>query len=93
MQPPMAPGSRTVIHAAPERSGAAGPRVSVAVVTYNAEATLEATLTNILAQTYPNMELVVVDGASTDGTGAIIERYRDRIGAVVSEADDGPISR
>ena len=47
MRPAMAPVDRTVIHAAPERSGAAGPRVSVAVVTYNAEATLEATLTNI----------------------------------------------
>ncbi|HWJ74441.1 MAG TPA: glycosyltransferase [Kaistia sp.] len=84
-------GNGAVTHAAPERAAAAsGPRVSVAVVTYNAEATLEATLTNILAQTYPNIELVVVDGASSDGTGAIIERYRDRIDALVSEADDGP---
>lgn len=84
-----APG--VVTHARPERVGAAGgPSVSVAVVTFNAEAVLEATLRNILAQSYPAIELVVVDGASTDGTAAIIERYADRIAKRASEADDGP---
>ena len=80
-----------ITRAAPERAGAAlGPKVTVAVVTRNAEATLEATLSSILAQTYPNIELVVVDGASTDGTAAILERHRDRIAASLSEADEGP---
>ncbi len=83
--------SAPITRAAPTRAGAAdGPRVTVAVVTRNAEATLEATLSSIRAQTYPNIELVVVDGASTDGTAAIIERHKDRIAASLSEADEGP---
>ncbi len=86
-----APAPTTVARAASVKAAAApGRRVSVAVVTFNAAATLEPTLASILAQTYPDIELVVVDGASTDGTPAIIERYRDRIATAVSEPDDGP---
>ncbi len=67
----------------------AWPRVTVAVVCYNSGAEIEATLQTILAQTYPEMELVVVDGNSSDATPAILERYRDRIDTLVSEKDRG----
>lgn len=65
------------------------PKVTVAVVCYNSEAEIEETLQSILAQTYRNMELVVVDGASTDGTVAILDRYKSRFDAYVSEPDKG----
>lgn len=65
------------------------PKVSVAVVCYNSESEIEGTLQSILAQTYPAMEVVVVDGQSTDGTLGILERYRPRIDILVSEEDGG----
>ena len=51
------------------------PRVSVVVPNFNYAATLERTLLSILMQGYPNLELIVVDGGSDDGSGGIIERY------------------
>lgn len=70
-----------------EASGA--PRVSIITVCFNAEAHIEQTIKSVIGQTYPNIEYIVVDGGSTDGTLAIIERYADRIAKRVSEADDG----
>jgi glycosyltransferase involved in cell wall biosynthesis len=51
------------------------PLVSVAVVTYNQKAFLEECLTSILAQDYPNFEIVVADDGSTDGTAELLERF------------------
>lgn len=65
------------------------PLVSVAVVTRNAEATVAGTLRSIVAQSL-EPEIVVVDGASTDGTVAACEPFRGRIAKLVSEADGGP---
>lgn len=65
------------------------PRVSVAVVCYNAEHEITATLRSIWAQTYDNMEIVVVDGQSTDCTPEILYRNRDQIDVLVSEPDLG----
>jgi glycosyltransferase involved in cell wall biosynthesis len=65
------------------------PRISVAVVSRNVEAEIAGTLRSITAQTVP-LELVVVDGASTDGTVAACEPFRDRIATLVSEPDGGP---
>ena len=65
------------------------PKVSVAVVCYNSAAEVEETLTSIFAQTYRNMEVVVVDGASTDGTVEILERHKSRFDIYVSEPDKG----
>jgi glycosyltransferase involved in cell wall biosynthesis len=65
------------------------PLVTVAMVVYNAKETFTDTLKNIASQTYPNLEIVVVDGASTDGTTDLIcanEQYIDRW---ISEKDQG----
>ncbi len=65
------------------------PLVSVITVCWNAAATLEACLASVAAQTYPAIEHVIIDGASTDGTAAILARHRDRIAVLVSEPDRG----
>ena len=65
------------------------PKVTVAVVCYNSEAEIEETLQSIFAQTYRNMEIVVVDGQSTDGTPALLERHKSRLDVYVSEPDKG----
>ena len=67
----------------------AGPRISVVTVCLNAAASIEATLRSVLAQDYPNLEYIVVDGGSTDGTVGLIRRYSERIAAFVSEPDQG----
>lgn len=65
------------------------PKVSVVTVTYNCVDLVEGTLRNVLRQTYPNLEYVVIDGNSTDGTRQVIERYADRLAYWVSEPDNG----
>ena len=65
------------------------PRFSVITVTYNAEKVLEDTIQSVISQTYHHVEYIIIDGASKDGTMAIVNRYRDRISRVVSEPDKG----
>lgn len=65
------------------------PRFSIITVTYNAAKVLEDTIQSVVAQTYKNIEYIIVDGASTDGTMGIIERYKNHIAKVVSEPDKG----
>ncbi len=65
------------------------PRFSIITVTYNAAKVLEDTIQSIVTQTYKNIEYIIVDGASTDGTMSIVNRYRNHIHTVVSEPDDG----
>jgi glycosyltransferase involved in cell wall biosynthesis len=62
--------------------------LTVVTVTRNAEATLERTLKSVRRQTYPHLEHIVVDGASSDGTIALIRQYADRL-KWVSEPDRG----
>jgi hypothetical protein len=89
-------GARTVIpvqtrfETGPRRAPAERPLVSVVTVCRNAEAELEATMASVLGQTGCDFEYVVVDGLSTDGTLAIIQRHADRIAAWRSAQDNGP---
>lgn len=64
-------------------------KVSIITVVYNGEAFIESAIQSVLAQDYPHIEYIIIDGASKDGTMAIVERYRDRIAVVVSEKDKG----
>ena len=67
-------------------------KVSIITVCYNSEATIEKTILSVLEQTYENIEYIIVDGASKDGTMSIINRYTEQFGdrlRVISEPDDG----
>ena len=65
------------------------PLISVITVCYNAAATIEETMLSVLNQTYPNVEYIIIDGGSTDGTVEIIKKSADRIAYWVSEPDKG----
>lgn len=65
------------------------PKVSIITVVFNAVATLERTILSVQALNYPNVEYIVVDGASTDGTLKLIQQYEKAIHQVVSEPDKG----
>lgn len=65
------------------------PKVSIITVVYNNEADIRYTLDSVANQTYSDKEYIVVDGGSTDGTLALIERYGNAITRLVSEPDHG----
>jgi GT2 family glycosyltransferase len=65
------------------------PKITIVTVSYNQAVYLEAALRSVLDQSYPNLEYIVVDGGSTDGSIEIIEKYRSRLAHVIIEADDG----
>ncbi|KRB50982.1 hypothetical protein ASE04_13800 [Rhizobium sp. Root708] len=65
------------------------PKVTVVTVVLNSCEFMEATILSILGQTYENLEYVVIDGGSTDGTLDIIDRYKSRIDRLVVEKDRG----
>jgi putative colanic acid biosynthesis glycosyltransferase len=63
------------------------PKISVVTVNFNMADEIAGTLDSVLAQDYPDVESVVIDGASSDGSRAIIESYGARLGYWVSERD------
>ena len=65
------------------------PKVTIVTVVYNDAAHLERTMRSVLDQTYKNIEYVIIDGGSTDGTVAVIKKYADRLAYWVSEKDKG----
>jgi glycosyltransferase involved in cell wall biosynthesis len=65
------------------------PLVSIITPTYNMAKYLTETIESVLNQDYPNIEYIVVDGASTDGSLDILERYQGRL-RYFSEPDRGP---
>lgn len=65
------------------------PLVSVVVPSFNQGRYLEETITSILGQNYPRIELIVIDGGSTDETSAILQKYSASIAHCVSEPDRG----
>jgi glycosyltransferase involved in cell wall biosynthesis len=65
------------------------PVVSVVVPTFNPGPDLEPTLDSVLCQTFPDFEILVIDGGSTDGTVETLRRFGDRIECWISEPDRG----
>lgn len=64
-------------------------KFSIITVCYNSAQTIEDTLRSVAAQTWPDIEHILVDGGSRDGTLTIIERYRQSLSKVISEPDHG----
>jgi glycosyltransferase involved in cell wall biosynthesis len=65
------------------------PRISIVTPTYNQGKFIEETILSVLNQGYPNVEHIIVDAGSTDQTGEILDRYRDRVARIIQEPDEG----
>lgn len=64
-------------------------KISIITVCYNSAKTIEDTIRSVLAQTYDNIEYIIVDGLSKDETLAVVNKYKDKIGVIISERDKG----
>jgi glycosyltransferase involved in cell wall biosynthesis len=64
-------------------------KISVVTVVFNGASTIEDTILSVARQTHADIEHIVIDGGSTDGTLDVIARHRDRLAIVVSEPDSG----
>ena len=64
-------------------------KLSIVTIAYNSAATIETTIQSVAAQSFPEIEHVVVDGGSTDGTVEILERGNGGVDKFISEPDDG----
>jgi glycosyltransferase involved in cell wall biosynthesis len=63
--------------------------ITIIIVVYNAERTIANAIDSVLHQTYTNIELVIIDGLSSDKTVSIVKNYTDKVGFFISEKDNG----
>ncbi len=80
-------GLRT--HGIKKTSSNERPLITIVTVVYNGEKTLEQTILSVLNQSYENLEYIIIDGLSTDGTLDIIKKYEDKIDYWQNEPDKG----
>jgi len=64
-------------------------KITVITILFNSVKTIEQTIKSVIGQTYNNVEFIVIDGNSTDGSREILEKYRERITILISEPDKG----
>jgi len=64
-------------------------KISIITITYNSEKTLEQTILSVINQDYENIEYIIIDGGSTDGTINLIKKYQPKISYWHSEKDKG----
>lgn len=64
-------------------------KLSVITIVYNNVKDIERTMLSVLNQTYPNIEYIIIDGASNDGTKDVIYKYKDKLAQFISEKDKG----
>lgn len=63
--------------------------ITIITATYNNKTTIEHTIRSVLSQSYPNIEYIIIDGKSTDGTLDVVEKYKSKITQIISETDKG----
>jgi len=64
-------------------------KVSIITVSWNSAKTIEDTIQSVVNQTYKDIEYIIIDGLSSDGTMDIVNKYKDQISVIVSEKDSG----
>lgn len=64
-------------------------KISVVTICYNSRLFIEKTILSVINQSYEDLEYIVVDGGSTDGTLDVIHKYSNRITKWISEKDEG----
>lgn len=94
---PATPGAPRWPHADPQAAplpptlpdGSPWPRISIVTPSFNQGRYIEETILSVLNQGYPDVEHIVVDAVSNDGTAEVLERYRPRLARVIIEKDNG----
>lgn len=64
-------------------------KLSIITVCYNSEKTIEQTIQSVVKQSYQNIEYIIIDGGSCDGTLDIIKKHQNQISYWISERDSG----
>ena len=65
------------------------PLISIITVCFNSNKTIKETIESVINQKYKNIEFIIIDGKSEDGTLETVYKYKDHISKVVSEEDEG----